>query len=79
MGLDLILYWKSVNAERFFGEFENVFMCLMAFFLLLKKAVLCKVYFKSLVFLKQNAVVLRFKIVSDTNFYRLDLVASFSN
>ena len=32
MGLDLILYWKSVNAERFLGEFENVFMCLMAFF-----------------------------------------------
>ena len=37
MGLDLILYWKSVNAERFFGVFENVFMCLMAFFFAIEK------------------------------------------
>ena len=72
MGLDLILYWKSVNTESFFGEFENVFMCLMAFFFCYCK----RQYY--LVFLKQNAVVLRFKIVSDTNFYCLDIVA-FSN
>ena len=35
------------------------------FFLLSQKRVLFKIYFKSLVYSKQNAVVLRFEIVSD--------------
>ena len=54
MGLDLILYWKTHNCQRVnFAEFENVFMCLMTYFLLL---VLFKIYFKSL--------ILRFEIFS---------------
>ena len=42
-------------------------MCLMTykFFLLLQKTVLLKIFFKSLVYSKQNAVVLKFEIVSD--------------
>ena len=35
------------------------------FFLLSQKTVLFKIYFKSLIYSKQNAVVLRFEIVSD--------------
>ena len=42
-------------------------MCLMTykFFLLSQKTVLLKIFFKSLVYSKQNAVVLKFEIVSD--------------
>ena len=53
------------------------------FFLLSQKAVLFKIYFKSWVYSKQNAAVLRFEIVSDIKlsvipvFYCLDLVAFF--
>ena len=52
-------------------------------FLLSQKTVLFKIYFKSLVYSKQNAAVLRFEIVSDIKlsvipvFYCLDLVAFF--
>ena len=64
-GLDLILSWKWCN---YFAEFENVFMCLMTYFFANTKDILFKIYFKSLVFSKQNAVVLRFDIVSDKSF-----------
>ena len=53
--------WKG-----YFAEFENVFMCLMTyFFVITKDKVLFKIYFKRLIFSKQNAVVLGFEIVSD--------------
>ena len=51
----------------YFDEFENVFMCLMTYFFAITKDIF-KIYFKSLVFSKQNAVVLRFDIVSDKSF-----------
>ena len=54
--------------KGYFAEFENVFMCLMTYFFTIKKDMLFKIYFKSLVFSKQNAVVLRFDIVSDKSF-----------
>ena len=54
--------------KGYFAEFENVFMCLMTYFFANTKDILFKIYFKSLVFSKQNAVVLRFDIVSDKSF-----------
>ena len=54
--------------KGYFAEFENVFMCLMTYFFAITKDILFKIYFKSLVFSKQNAVVLRFDIVSDKSF-----------
>ena len=53
--------------KGYFAEFENVFMCLMTYFFAITKDIF-KIYFKSLVFSKQNAVVLRFDIVSDKSF-----------
>ena len=52
--------------KDYFVEFKNVFVCLMTiFFTVAKDIVLFKIYFKSLVFSKQNAVVLRFETVHD--------------
>ena len=67
MGLDKIPYWKTLNYRKvFFAEFENVLMCLMTyFFAIIKDIVLLKIYFESLVFSRQNAIVLRFEIVID--------------
>ena len=53
--------------KGYFAEFENVFMFLMTYFFAITKDIF-KIYFKSLVFSKQNAVVLRFDIVSDKSF-----------
>ena len=65
MELYLILYWKTLNYRSFVAEFENVFMCLITyFFTIIEDIVLLKIYFESLVFSKQNAVVLRFEIVT---------------
>ena len=66
MGLDLILYWKTCNYRKVI--LLNLKMSLCAWwpiFLLSRKTLLFKIYFKSLVYSKQNAVVLRFEIVSD--------------
>ena len=53
-------------SKSYFAEFENAFMCLMNFFFAVTKDMLLfKIYFKSLIFSKQNTVVLRFEIVSD--------------
>ena len=67
MGLDLILYWKTHNYGKVISlNYYFVFICLMTyFFAITKDIVLFKIYFKRLVFSKQNAVVLRFEIVSD--------------
>ena len=71
--------------KGYFAEFENVFMCLMTYFFAITKDILFKIYFKSLVFSKQNAVVLRFDIVSDKSFNvtpvftALSLLPLFSN
>ena len=84
MGLDLILNWKICNYRKII--LLNLKMSLCAWwpiFLLSQKAVLFKIYFKSWVYSKQNAAVLRFEIVSDIKlsvipvFYCLDLVAFF--
>ena len=67
----------SLNYPRTITKSINIF-----FFAI--KIDIFKICFKSLVFPKYNAVILRFEIVSDLNFecntkfYRLDLVASFS-
>ena len=54
-------------SKGYFAEFENVFMCLVTyFFAITKDTVLFKIYFKSLVFSKQNAVVLSFERLSMT-------------
>ena len=55
-------------SKGYFAEFENAFMCLMAYFFAVAKDVLLKNYFKSLVFSKQKAVVLRFEIVIDIKY-----------
>ena len=61
-------------SKSYAAEFENIFMSLMTFFIFLffyfffaitKDIVLFNIYFKSSIFSKQNAVVLRFEIVSD--------------
>ena len=84
MGLDLILYWKICNYWKII--LLNLKMSLCAWwpiFLLSQKTVLFKICFKSWVYSKQNAAVLRFEIVSDIKlsvtpvFYCLDLVAFF--
>ena len=65
MGLDLILYWKICNYWKII--LLNLKMSLCAWwpiFLLSQKTVLFKIHFKSLVYSKQNVVVLRFEIVS---------------
>ena len=54
--------------KGYFAEFDNNFMCLMTYFLPSQKTYYSKICFKSLIFSKQNAVVLRFEIVSDKSF-----------
>ena len=65
-GLDLILYWKTCNYWKV--NLLNLKMSLCAWwpiFLLSQKTVLIKIYFRSLVYSKQNTVVMRFEFVSD--------------
>ena len=61
------LYEITQLSKCYSAEFENVFVCLMTFFALSQKTVF-KIYFKSLISPKQNAVVLRFEIVSNKTF-----------
>ena len=88
--IDLILYRKSRNYWN--AILLNLKMFLSTwwpfFFAITKDIVLFKIYFKSLVFPQQNAVFLRFEIVSDisvqnfqcnTSYYHLDIAASFFN
>ena len=66
MELDLILYWKTGNYRKV--NLLNLKMPYVPddlFFLLSQNTVLFKICFKSLVYSKQNAVVLRFEIFSD--------------
>ena len=69
--------------KRFFAELENVIMCLMTYFFAIIKDIF-KIYFKSLAFSKQCSSYeiwyCQWQIFQcNTSFYRLDLVASFSN
>ena len=70
MGLDLILYWKTRNYQKIIFLNLKVLLCAWwpIFFAIIKDIALFKIYFKSLVFSKQKAVVLRFEIVGDIKF-----------